>query len=248
MGFFRNLFSDMKARGLILPALLLVAAAIAAPFLLSTEPDQPVPPPQPEKSDKPAETVPWVIAGIETGSRDYQERLKQFKSKNPFVQQFELPEPTDGGGNGGGNNNNGGGGGGGDLPDPPDPVPPISPEMFVIDVDVGQVDGTIRERKNVPPFTVLPNDRRPVFAYIDSTTDGLQAVFSVSSEGEVLGEREFCAPSPEHCVYIVLSKGEAARVQYPAASDENPDPPVYRLKLRAIRSIPQVSTTTPTGI
>lgn len=246
MSFFGNLYADLKARGLLLPAILLVVAVIAAPFLLSTDPDEVVPPPPTEASSKPPETAPWVIAGFETGTRDYQERLANFEATNPFKQLFEVPEPTvDDGDNG----DDGGNGGGSPDPEPVDPgpvdpVPPLLPEYFVIDVEVGDIEGTMKLKNNVQPFTVLPSSQRPVFAYIDSTSDGLQAVFSVSSESEVVGDREFCAPSPEHCVYLVLQKGQAARVRYPAPTTEDPDTPTYRLKLRAIRA---VTTTTPSG-
>lgn len=244
MGFFRNLFGDMKARGLVLPALLLVGAAIAAPFLLSTEPDPVIPPPAEPANETAPETVPWVVAGIETGSRDYQERLKQFKSTNPFDQLFPVPEPSTDDDDGGNDSPPA------DVPvePPPDvPVPPVEPpplpSVWVIDVDVGNIDREIRSLTDVEPFTILPNERRPVFAYIDATPDGLQAVFSISSEAEVVGDREFCAPSPEHCVYLVLERGNSARVQYPAATEDDPDTPTYRLKLRAIRAQPAAANT-----
>jgi hypothetical protein len=93
--FLNNLYRDMRDRRLLLPAAALLVCLIAIPQLLSSSSTTP----------PPAPTVPVATAGKQTaaepavvteqlGVTNYRKRLEQFKSKNPFRQQFTTPKVT----------------------------------------------------------------------------------------------------------------------------------------------------------
>ena len=100
-----DLYRDMRDRRLLLPALALIVAIVAVPFLLTT-PKEPAPVPAAFQPPEGSEAVaPAVLAEEEVGVRDYRKRLDELKSKNPFADSFTLP-------------GNSGDSGGGELVDP----------------------------------------------------------------------------------------------------------------------------------
>jgi hypothetical protein len=88
-----DLYADLRDSHMLLPAALLLVAIVALPFLLGGG-TEPVPPPPPPAVDEATATrvAPAVLAK-QTGIRDYEERLELLQKKNPFKQQYQLPEP-----------------------------------------------------------------------------------------------------------------------------------------------------------
>ena len=91
-----DLYRDLRDRRLLLPALALVVGLIAVPVALSSS-SATTPAPAPavtaDGSEGEAATSPAVLTE-ELGVTDYRRRLERLQSKNPFRQQFTLPEVT----------------------------------------------------------------------------------------------------------------------------------------------------------
>ena len=105
--FLNDLYSDMRDRRLLVPALALLVALVAVPLLLSGSSEPAAVPPVASAVDaEDAAAVQSAVLVEEVGVRNYRKRLASLREKNPFAQKFALP--SGGGGSGGG----GGGGGG----------------------------------------------------------------------------------------------------------------------------------------
>jgi hypothetical protein len=92
-----DLYRDLRDRRLLLPALALVVALIAVPMALSSSatPTGTAPSTAPEASEPGAETAAEAaVLTRQLGVTAYRKRLDRFNSKNPFHQQFTLPEVT----------------------------------------------------------------------------------------------------------------------------------------------------------
>lgn len=102
-----DLYSDLRDRRLLIPAIALAVALVAIPVLLSgsSEPVA-VPPPASAVAGEEATAVQSAVLAEEVGIRDYRKRLAVLREKNPFAQKFALP-PGGGGGSGGGSGGSG---------------------------------------------------------------------------------------------------------------------------------------------
>jgi hypothetical protein len=92
-----DLYRDLRDRRLLLPALALVVALIAVPMALSSSasPTGTTPATSPEASEPGAETAAEAaVLTRQLGVTAYKKRLDRFNEKNPFHQQFTLPEVT----------------------------------------------------------------------------------------------------------------------------------------------------------
>jgi hypothetical protein len=99
--FLTDLYSDMRDRRLLIPALALLVALIAVPLLLSGSSEPVVAPPVTSAVDaEDAAAVAPAVLAEEVGVRDYRKRLASLRETNPFAQKFTLP--AGGGGGGGG--------------------------------------------------------------------------------------------------------------------------------------------------
>ena len=92
-----DLYRDLRDRRLLLPAAVLAVALIAVPVALSssaaTAPTTPPTAPDAGASLRQTATEPAVLTR-ELGVTEYRKRLQALQSKNPFRQQFTLPEVT----------------------------------------------------------------------------------------------------------------------------------------------------------
>jgi hypothetical protein len=87
-----DLYRDMRDRRLLLPALALILAIIAVPFLLSASKD-PAPAATVLQPPEGAEAVaPAVVTEQPVGVRDYRKRLDELKSKDPFAGSFSSAD------------------------------------------------------------------------------------------------------------------------------------------------------------
>jgi hypothetical protein len=94
------------------------------------------------------------------------------------------------------------------------------------DVTVGRL-GNAKRIDDVRRLDLLPNDKRPVVAFVGLREGAERAVFSVSSDvAETSGDGS-CAPKkPEPCQFLTLKVGDERHLKFD-------DGPTYRLKLRA---------------
>jgi hypothetical protein len=90
--FVNDVYRDLRDRRLLIPAVALLVGLIAVPALLAKSAPPPTPPPVPPAVES-TQVEPAVLAE-QVGIRDYRKRLDALKSKNPFKQQFTLPEST----------------------------------------------------------------------------------------------------------------------------------------------------------
>ncbi len=101
--FVNDLYSDMRDRRLLVPALALLVALVAVPLLLSGSSEPAVPPPVASAVDaEDAAAVAPAVLAEEVGVRNYRKRLASLRETNPFAQKFTLPAGGGGGGGGGG--------------------------------------------------------------------------------------------------------------------------------------------------
>jgi hypothetical protein len=92
-----DLYRDLRDRRLLLPALALVVALIAIPMALSSSatPTVTAPATAPEATEPGPETAAEAaVLTRQLGVTAYRKRLDRFNEKNPFHQQFRLPEVT----------------------------------------------------------------------------------------------------------------------------------------------------------
>jgi hypothetical protein len=206
-------------------AVLLIAAAVAVPQLLASEPvAAPVPPAAAVKSDRASvlATEPIVAPA---GDEDRSGRRQVLGSrKNPFKPQATpTPEPkesspdasatqTPGGSEPGATEPAGGGGSAGGTPAPVTPTEPAPAkkkyELNELAVRFGPSEATTRPpRKDVKRLQALPSNDEPVLIYLGVLKDKRTAVFLVDSGVLAQGDGT-CMPSRTSCETIHIKEGE----------------------------------------
>lgn len=89
----QNVYRDLRDRHLLLPAIALLAALVAVPVLLKSDPAPPPAAPPAALAGDATAVEPAVLAEQLGGVRNYRERLAALKQKNPFKQQYLIPTP-----------------------------------------------------------------------------------------------------------------------------------------------------------
>jgi hypothetical protein len=252
-----DLYRDLRDRRLLIPAVGLIVALVAVPFVLAKDPapvSAPLAPPPAEATA----AQPAVLAE-QVGIRDYRKRLEALKSKNPFKQQFALPTPEsvaiadDGGGStsstdaatgslGTASTSTGLGSTSSDLPtaSPATPVPQPAPGTVkhtrklitrVVDVTLGPL-GETKKYDNVKRTDVLPSNDEPLIAYFGANPNGKRAAFLISSTVVSSDGDGTCSPDPDTCSFVTMKEGDQRylHVQPEGEAAEV----VYRFKLRKI--------------
>jgi hypothetical protein len=95
-----DLYSDMRDRRLLVPALALLVAVVAVPLLLSSSSEPTAPPVASALDPEAGAAVQSAVLAEEVSVRNYRRRLASLREKNPFAAKFALP--AGGGGEGGG--------------------------------------------------------------------------------------------------------------------------------------------------
>ena len=247
--FFGDLIYDMRSRGLLPLAGLMVAAMIAVPMYLASQGSVAIPPAAaPADQGALAPENQAAVVAYEPGVRDYKKRIADQSEKDPFIQQFTVSakatesledatgggaaDPavsTDGGSSGGStappSGSGSGSGSGGGKPSP------TGTRYFFYETDVlvGEVGTELKRVNRVPRTSPLPSREIPVLLYMGVAGNGNVAVFSVSRDVVGVGGEGLCSPSPESCQLIALEKGQQADVTY--AYDNK----VYTVKVADIR-------------
>jgi hypothetical protein len=225
-------------------ALLLIAAAVAVPMLLTSKPTPaPAPPAAAVKSDSAAVLATEPIAARAGDADRSGRRLVLGASKDPFKPQVtptptpapltESPTattPVTGAGGGSSSGSSGGSSAGSTTPAAPGTTAPTSPttptvltaprkkyELNELTVRFGPSDetGGGPPRKDVKRLEALPSNDLPVLIYLGLLADKKTAVFLVDS-GIVAQGDGTCRPSRTSCETIELKPGETEFLDVPA--------------------------------
>jgi hypothetical protein len=255
--FFGDVIYDLRSRGLLPLAALLLVAMLAVPVLIARMGTDAPPPPDVTAAESAAELAPEnqnAVLAYSPGVRDYRKRLNDLPSKDPFVQQFagpadaaaELPEATDVAASGTGTGTSTGSGGGTATGGDEEVVTENSGGkvetryyFYETDVLIGEVNTQLTRRNRIQPFTYLPSLQTPVLVFLGNSSNGKRAIFLVSDG--VIGQAGAgaCSPSPEDCQLLSLAPGETEDLVYGL------DNKTYRIKVQGIKL--KVSNKPPKG-
>lgn len=240
-----DLVYDLRNRGLLPVAVLLLIAIVAAPMAIKmtgsdAEPAAPVATGNLKSASEIAPEGQAAVLAYSPGLRNYRERLDR-GPQDPFVQQFAnsstektLEQSTgtttgdegtgdggtpDGGGGGGGGGGNGGGSG----------KERNFYTYFQVDVLVGLTGAELTRRNDLPEFTVLPAQETPVAVFLGASENGQQAIFSVSRAVTSVGGTGTCYPEPDNCELLGLARAQGADLTYQGTS--------YHLEVANIKRI-----------
>jgi hypothetical protein len=256
--FLNNLYRDMRDRRLLLPAVALVVALIAVPLALSSSSGTAAPPalsPAAGGSGHAAATSPAVLSE-ELGVTEYQKRLEQLNSKNPFRRQFvTVPKGAEQETSSGQTAATADTATTSSVPattsapttseapstspsgTPPSSTPPSKPPKptlyaFQADVAVGP-PGDMTRRKSVELGKFLPGEGKPMVAFVGASEDLKHGLFLVSDDVSSVSGNGRCIPQPDNCKILRLKVGDQANLAYTPEGDRT-----YKLKLLGIGLAP----------
>jgi hypothetical protein len=247
-----NLYRDLRDRRLLLPAAALLVALVVVPVALSdssaTTTATPPPAAASGGSQKPTPTEPAVLAE-RLGVTDYQKRLEQLQSKNPFERQY-VDTPADTGSaastatgatTSASTSATTAGSSAPTSPAPPtsapstssapsEPSEPSEPALFVFQADVSiGIPGDLSRRKNVKLGSFLPSEGKAMVAFIGATQDLKHALFVVSDDITSVDTDGRCVPGENNCKLLKLKVGDEAKLLYAPEGDRT-----YKLRLEGI--------------
>ncbi len=240
-----DLLYDLRSRGLLPLAIVLVIGIVAAPMVIArTGGSSDAPLADTGKLQSASELAPEgqsAVLAYTPGVRNYRERLDQLSKKDPFIQQFttdetaKVLEGTEGGagqdpatggtgegGSGGGGGGSGGGGGGGGKDK-------TLYTYYEVDLLVGVSGQTLTRKNRVGEFTILPSTEVPAAVFLGASADGKQAIFSVSRSVSSVSGTGICYPEPDSCELLGLARGQGADLAYNGAT--------YRIEAAQIKKI-----------
>jgi hypothetical protein len=257
----RALWADMVEKRLWPVAVLLLAALVAVPLLLSKA--------AANDSGEPRGLAPTAAAvsagGDADAAADAEPAVVQLaarsdhtdmlgRAKNPFRPHL-APWPAHSGaapaagmGGGGGNSASGGadagggsgadGGSGGAAPgggggrDGGTGSGDDTATTATIDVRFGRAGTRLAKIANVPRLTPLPSEQQPIVIYLGLRRDGRTALFMISTDVRAQGDGR-CVPSKTTCEAIELEAGQIAFLDHTADDGRITQ---YELDLMAVRA------------
>jgi hypothetical protein len=243
-----DLVYDLRSRGLLPLAVILVIAIVAVPFLV-TRMSSSDPAPAPGQATQSATVKPApegqsaVVTYSSPGLRK-SDRLDARSSKDPFVQQFPAIDNTattsSSGSAEGGTGTSGGGTTGGSDTVTITGTTKSKLYYFYYDTDVraGESGTELKRTNRVDPFTLLPSQEIPVVVFLGVASGGKQAVFSVSRQVTGVSGQGTCYPDPESCELLGIASGGGADLVYAG------DGKTYRIEVARIKF---VKSTKPPG-
>lgn len=249
-----DLLYDLRSRGLLPLAIVLVIGIVAAPMVISrTGGSSDAEPTGNAKLQSAADLAPEgqsAVLAYTPGLRNYRERLDQLSSKDPFIQQFTTDETEktlestaggasqdapvggtgeSGSGGSGGTGGSGGGGGGGGNGGSGGGKNKTFYTHYEVDLMVGVSGQTLTRRNRVQEFTILPSTEVPAAVFLGASADGKQAIFSVSRSVTSVSGTGICYPEPDSCELLGLARGQGADLAYQGST--------YRIEAAQIKKI-----------
>ena len=236
--FFGDVVYDLRNRGLLPLAVLLIVAMVAAPILIMRSSGGEGAPPSTELAAKTAaELAPENQAAVlayDPGVRNYRERLNDAVSKNPFKQQFSAPVVAAGDAAADSGASDSGGGGG--SPATGGSVESSSSTKYFFyetDVAVGTAGGKLQRRNKIDVFSFLPSEKAPVLVFLGNVAVGgtNAAAFLVAEDVTAVAGGGDCFPSPDACQMLALKPGATADLTYAV------DNQIYRIKVLRVELV-----------
>lgn len=216
-----GVIDNLRERGLLPVAVLLIAAIVAVPFLLSGGSQAPPPKaqPSPAVAADAVQTQQAVVLADQQGVRDYKKRLDGSPS-DPFKQQY--PAPASGGGDAstGVTQTSSGTSGssaptGGTSTSSSTPTPGTGVYYYAADMYVGVAGKKMKLWKNVKQGTPVPNDKVRAAAFIGVPVDKSEvAQFVISSAVVKIAGDGHCLLGSGACELITLKVGDTMKLTY----------------------------------
>lgn len=235
-----DLIYDLRSRGLLPLAVLLVIAIVVAPFLISRMSSSDAEPAAggslKSASVKEAPEGRVAVVNYSPGLRNYRDRLSERAAKDPFVQQFRSSgggpaAGTASGSTTGTSDTSGGSVGDGTVTITGTTKSKLYYFYYETDVLAGESGLELKRQNRIDPFTLLPSQETPVVVFLGIASGGKQAVFSVSRQvTSVSGEGE-CYPDPESCELLGIPSGGGADLVYSV------DNKTYRIEVARIKFV-----------
>src|SRR5262245_39596839 len=236
--FFGDVVYDLRNRGLLPVAILLLVAMIAVPFLIakggtsSSDGMQAT-----AASVQPApEGQTAVVSYTPPGLRKYKERLSGLSPSDPFRQQFAesaaqasaltstvTPASADTTGSTSVGTTDGGSGSsdvvtvGGTKKKKKKSQKTY---YFQTDLLVGEAGGALTPFNNAQPMTPYPSQTLPAVVYFGNSPDNAMALFLVSNKVSTVTGPGVCVPSPDDCALLYLAPGQSEDLHY-TVDDKN---------------------------
>jgi hypothetical protein len=228
----------------------LSSSATPAPTAPATAPE--VSRPAKETAAEPA------VLTRQLGVTAYRRRLERSNGKNPFHQQFMLPEVTSKVQQSSVNEPSGvttsGGGStstsstaqttstsstspGTTVPASPPSEPSNDAQKPITEVILRRIDvkvgpqGDLVKKTGVKQLKMLPSSTTPVVIFLGTSESGGRAFFLVSSDVTAVSGDGACLATTPTCQFLTLKVGETASFDYA------PDTLTYKLRLLAIRDV-----------
>jgi hypothetical protein len=260
-----DLYRDLRDRRLLVPVVALAVALIAVPMVLSssatptpTSPDG-VPAASEPRTDSAAE--PAVLTR-DLGITAYRKRLDAGKGKNPFHQQFTLPEVTSeveqssltepladptsvttsgadttstsstAGTTSVSSSSPGASGGKPSASEPSSGSEKPTLVVFQADLAIGQ-PGDLSRRKSVELGKLLPSEAKAMVAFAGATEDLKHGFFLVTDDVSSVAGDAHCVTGDAGCRLLKLKVGKVAKLAFAPESDRT-----YKLKLFAVDLAP----------
>jgi hypothetical protein len=233
--FFGDIVYDLRTRGLLPVVILLVAALVAVPMLVSRGSSEGTGSSL-QQTGSTVEPVPeneHAVVSYSPGIRNYKKRLNDLSAKDPFREQFarsaktasELTSTVTTPGTGastasstssstvGGTTGSGGTGGKKKHKKQKKGSTPTA-VSYQVNVLAGDVTATLTPFNNVASMTPLPSQTTPVVVFWGLSPDYSQALFLVSNKvGTVVGPGT-CVPAPDDCALLALQAGQSEDLPY----------------------------------
>jgi hypothetical protein len=232
-----NAWNGLVQRKLLPLAILLLAAIVAIPFLLSKDPEPlpaaPASPSAAAASESEDSIAQPVVSQVDANAPAERRRVLGYK-KNPFApapapkakasdeaNAAEVPAPTGGAtpekdepadsGSGSGSGSAPSGGAPAAPVAPATPVEPAEPqakqELYSVTVRFGDSESDALEKSVLPRLKALPSASDPLLIYLGPGKGGKTAVFMVDETMQPQGDGE-CKPSPANCETLHLRTGD----------------------------------------
>jgi hypothetical protein len=228
-----DLMHDLRSRGLLPLAGLLLIAIVAAPFLISR---------MGGSEDAPAGTGSLEAAAVKEAPEgkaavvSYAPGVRNSRRldgdpKNPFIQQHQDQGGDGDGGTEGGAGQDAGTTGNGGVTITGTTRSRLFYFYYETDVRSGEAGQQLKRQNDIDPFTLLPSENVPVAVFMGVANGGNQAVFSVSRQVTNVSGEGTCYPDPDSCELLGISQGDGADLAY--AGDNK----IYRIEVARIKFI-----------
>jgi hypothetical protein len=215
-----NTWHQLVRRRLWPVALLLVAALVAVPFVLASEPEPVAPSAEPMPAVSPGDEIAEpVVAKVAAEDRSRRRRVLGVR-KDPF--EPAPPKKAKKSKQASSANNKGAatetksseptttsGGGGSTAPSTPPSTEPSLPDPPAgsITIRFGDASGEDLPAGWLTKLEPLPDDEEPLLVFMGLTKNGKQAKFLVDESLTPTGDGT-CKPHPSSCETVLLSRGE----------------------------------------